>query len=164
MNIYEMKKIHSAYVTENMYGWSCAVETDAGQFHIATDRPERAESLGALLMSFMTVPSKREVVVDGEISGERGWEAWVFDRTLCAMVTRELHRIMDEDKTREVGEMIPIPTAEEVEEIYRKYDIPKFKNDVKQVFMRCVEVGDDGRPITGVELPIEAFWSNGRFK
>lgn len=43
--IYELRGLRSA-----MGGWDFTIETDAGRFCLATDRPYRAATLGALLV------------------------------------------------------------------------------------------------------------------
>ena len=158
MKIYDMKELSKAWQTETGMAWGFAVETDTGQFMLATDRPYRAVTLGTLLMCHMDIPSVRG---DETKWGERGWK--VFDRRLCAMVARELERERRIGKERAFGDEIPIPTDTEIEEIYAKYSIPHFIDDVKSVFNECVEVGDDGEVIDRRAKSIEDFWEEGRF-
>ena len=161
MPIYEPHGLKSAWQLENEIGWAFVIETDAGQFRLGTDRPYRSESLGALLLTHMDVPFVREV--EGIQDVREGWEAWVFDRQICAMCLRELELASRTRRERDIGEEMPIPTIEEANEIYRRRRIPRAMRDVKSVFRDCVEVGDDGRPLTSRSKPIEDFWREGRF-
>lgn len=163
MQIYELKGLRSA-----MGGWDFTIETDAGRFQLATDRPYRAATLGALLVRRVEGYGKDDLE-EGEYGprrvGEDKWEAWVFDIRLNAMVIRELHKVWDDDekKEREWDEDTPIPTLEEAKRICRQEGVPQAISDVKSVFRDCVEVGDDGEPLTGWKMSIEDFWRNGRF-
>lgn len=162
MKIYEPKGVKKAWMIESKLDFNMAFETDIGQFVIMTDHPWRAATHGAILLAHLEHPISPDLEASQK-DAVYGWEAWVFDRRICATIVVEMERMWETRKYRKFGEEVPLATDEEIESVYKRLHIPQYVNDAMSVFRNCIEIGDNGKPITGVAVPIDAFWRNGRF-
>jgi hypothetical protein len=151
---YVTKNPTKAYACLNpdewIYDTGFAVDTDAGVVTIGMEKPGRVFSLGVAQGNLLLPTWKlgdlvfRHYAFDG---------FFTFDRRIVAMVAEFLmHHGWGKGEAKpypKLGEEIYLPTAEEADEIYKKYNIPTPQNnqDCDNLFCDCVEVGDDGKPL-----------------
>lgn len=130
------------------YGIGFAVDTDVGKVIAGGDKIGRALTLGVVGVCLMPQGWNLTTSWTPGVSG-----GWCFDRRIVAMVAEFLmHHGWGKGEAKpypKLGEEIYLPTAEEADEIYKKYNIPTPQNnqDCDDLFCDCVEVGDDGKPL-----------------
>lgn len=133
------------------YGGGFAVETDAGTVTITEEKIGRALSLGVVGVTLRPKGWRPDTDDSwGECVGASGW---CFDRRIVAMVADFLMKhgwgVGADEPYPELGEEIYLPTAEEADAIYEKYNIPtpQTNEECDRLFCDSVEVGDDGKPL-----------------
>ena len=129
-----------------------AVATDAGIATIMSDKAGRALTLGVVYVALWPKEWRPERRYDDD-APDRMFGAWCFDRRIVAMVADFLMKHgwggSEGEPYPKLGEEIYLPTAEEADVIYEKYNIPTPQNNQEcdRLFCDSVEVGDDGMPL-----------------
>ena len=132
------------------YETAFAVETDAGVVAIGMDKPGRVFSLGIAQGVLLNSEWRIGMTTIGHWVGDG---SFIFDRRIVAMVAGFLMKHgwggSRGEPYPERGEEIYLPTAEEADAIYEKYNIPTPQTDqgCGELFRKCIEVGDDGKPL-----------------
>ena len=134
------------------YETAFAVETDAGVVAVGMDKPGRALTLGVVQGSLLNPEWKVGMSVFDNTAVHR---LFIFDRRIVAMVADFLMKHGwgegEAEPYPERGEEIYLPTEEEADAIYERYNIPtpQTSEECDRLFCDSVEVGDDGRPLEG---------------
>ena len=152
--IYWPKKPKRAFGCSPSEDWgyetAFAVETNAGVLDICMDRPGRVFTLGVAQGNLLKPEWKLGMPRFGNRIGDG---SFIFDRRIVAMVADFLMKHGwdggEGEPYPQEGEEIHLPTAEEADAIYEKYNIPTPQDNEEcgRLYRGCVEVGDDGKPL-----------------